>query len=114
MKKTIYTLLIIFTFSCISIKANAITTMGAPACGDWINAKEQNTNQGLSSLVYKSWLAGYLSGIAGQIKIDALNGANSESMYLWVDNYCRANPLEDLSVAGLGLFLELAKQKRYK
>ena len=88
----------------------AQTIFGTPDCGQWVNdrpvAREQN----------KSWLLGYLSGLnvrhqlAGLKPADPLDKLNSaDQAFLWVDNYCKANPLRKVSTAGFELFLELAK-----
>lgn len=112
MNKIIYKLLMVLLLSSTSINANAITIKGVPECGSWINAKENNKE--IRLLAYEGWLSGFLSGVALQANIDALKDTNSESMFLWVDNYCRANPLDDLSTAGLLLFIELANKKGLK
>lgn len=55
---------------------------------------------------------GYLSGLAMQSDKDVLAGLDAPSLYLWVTNYCKANPLETTTNAGYILFLELSKKLR--
>jgi hypothetical protein len=53
--------------------------------------------------MHGSWLLGYLSalnlwGVIGERK-DALKNTDAAAVYLWMDNYCRANPLQILATA---------------
>lgn len=80
------------------------TTFGSYDCGQWVNAKDNNK---------KAWLMGYVSGLNTEFyessgRKDPLNKLNSaEQMFLWVENYCEANPLSDLKSAGYKLLEEL-------
>lgn len=86
--------------------AMAQTTIGDYDCGQWVN------NKGPAS---KSWLLGYLTGLnmmAADLKsnpkrdhLDKLNSA--DQAYLWMDNYCRANPLKRVSQGATALYIEL-------
>ena len=88
------------------------TSFGRPDCGQWIAAKRQNQN-------YNSWLAGYVSGLnymydnleyysKDKPVADKLGTVSSlEQIFLWVDNYCQKNPLENLVTAGSALMIEL-------
>ena len=82
------------------------TNFGDYDCGQWFVKREPA----------KGWLLGFLSGINYIItdraaKYDPLSKLNSaEQAFLWVDNYCKAHPLEKLSDAGLALYLELQKK----
>ena len=81
------------------------TTFGAPDCGQWV--KDSTTNR-------KAWLMGYMSGLnvahelSDSKQKDPLDKMRSaEQAFLWVDNYCRANPMRTVAFAGLELFQEL-------
>lgn len=54
-----------------------------------------------------SWLLGYLSGIAIASGKNYLVGTDNASIYKWMDNYCRKNPLRDLTSGGSALAEEL-------
>ena len=59
---------------------------------------------------------GYLSGIALALDKDfwgqpGSNALDSASVYLWMDNYCRANPLKDIADGGELLFQERTRGK---
>jgi hypothetical protein len=114
MKKIICTLLAFFIFSCLITNANAVIVRGSLSCGKWVSDKSENKADGWSLLVNHSWLMGFLSGLAVYSKKDILKDIDPESLYLWVDNYCLAHPLEYSDDAGGQLFNELKKQKGLK
>jgi hypothetical protein len=58
-----------------------------------------------------SWLLGYLSGLAVSSGRDFLSGTDNASIYRWMDEYCRVNPLRDVSNGGNALAAELTKRK---
>ena len=80
------------------------TMIGEPDCGKWIN---QN------SIPNKAWLLGFLSGVNITFKDskDALGKVNAEQTYLWMDNYCKKNPLEQLATGAIDLYVELVMKK---
>ena len=99
----------VMAFLLVSETALAQTTIGVSDCGQWIN--QQNVAR-------KAWLLGFLTGLdvmwtrwsMNTMKtivhpLDKLNSA--EQAYVWMDNYCRANPLENVGNGGVLLFIEL-------
>ena len=107
MNKSICKLIAIICLSLITLNANAkpIMVNGSTNCGDWVaNLDVQK----------KSWLLGYLSGLAVGRQQDILKETSNESIFLWMDNYCKANPLENVIHAGNILSYELKKQKDLK
>ena len=93
----------------LGLNASAVTVMGFVSCGTWVDYKEKNNKVGI--IAAERWLTGYLSGFSVAQDIDVLVDADLKSLSLWMDNYCRANPLDSISDGGLALFLELAKKK---
>ena len=87
--------------------AQAQTYRGAPSCGSWISEKVVVIRAG-----NERWLVGFLSGLAAVSNKDFIKGTDNESIFLWVDNYCQANPLKDVFDAGIMLATELIKQKK--
>jgi hypothetical protein len=79
----------------------------APSCGEWIVHREKSDTLALGNA---SWLLGYLSGIAAGSGKDALAATENSAIYKWMDNYCRANPLRDVSSGGNALAAELARK----
>ena len=83
----------------------AYITFGAPDCGQWLTEKTQ---------ARRTWLLGFLSGMnaahtaSKNFKVDPLDQLSSgEQAYVWMDNYCKKNPLNDLSAGGIDLYIEL-------
>jgi len=90
-----------------AVCVQAVEIRGVRSCGYWISGKA--TVQGGAN---EAWLLGVLSGMALYSDKDILKGTDNESIYLWMDNYCRANPLKSISNGGDVLFEELLKQKK--
>lgn len=90
-------------------QATALEVRGFRSCGKWISERAAS-----DSSYATTWLVGYMSGIAMGAEIDILAGTDNQSIYLWMDNYCRANPLKDTSDGGVELTIELMKKKSVK
>ena len=92
-----------------SAKAEAVMVKSY-GCGQWIEARERKVG---NALFVEIWLDGYLSGLAvgSHIKFWEKGGSSLDrkSAYLWIDNYCRANPLKNTADAGSALFREHTK-----
>jgi hypothetical protein len=80
----------------------------APSCGEWIVHREKSDTLALANT---SWLLGYLSGIATGSGRDHLSGTENSSIYKWMDDYCRKNPLRDVASGGNALVAEAAGKK---
>jgi hypothetical protein len=80
----------------------------APSCGEWIVHREKSDTLALGNA---SWLLGYLSGMAIASGKAYLPGTDNSSIYKWMDNYCRKNPLRDLGRGGIELAAELSGKK---
>ena len=89
--------------------AQAVSIRGGASCGVWIKERQE---KGWPLVAKQNWLMGYLSGLAVENGKDFLRTTDAESIFLWVDNYCRANPLKDIDDAGFDLSRELIKQKK--
>jgi hypothetical protein len=86
----------------------ALTVRGASSCGDWVAERDKKS---IGTFGNEAWLLGYLSGIATVTNTSFLKGTDNPSLFLWMDNYCRENPLSDLSDGGSKLYLELSHKK---
>ena len=102
----------------LNLFAAAAEMKGARSCGKWMeekrlanSAREMNK---IPVLITKSWFLGYLSGRADASGRNFLKGTDSESIFLWLDNYCRANPDKDLGQGGIDLARELMQLKAIK
>jgi len=100
---------------CISCCASAVEIKGARTCGKWTEEKRQADGtkemNRIPVVITRSWLLGYLSGRAEATGRDFLRGTDSDSIFLWLDNYCRANPKAGLDQAGNDLARELMQLK---
>jgi hypothetical protein len=96
-----------------STTAPAATIFGGYDCGQWVNRPRGRSHPA------ESWLLGFLSGrstghsfarLSPKDPLDALNSA--DQAYVWMDNFCRANPLRQLDGAANELFEELKAKQR--
>ena len=88
-----------------TVNTKEIAVFSGFSCGSWIS---NETNMG------KSWLLGYMSGLAYGSGKNVLTDTDKDSIFLWMKNYCNANPLEDVMVGGDMLFWELMQKKGLK
>jgi hypothetical protein len=91
---------------CTSSFATQSTVFGAPDCGTWVQ------NQ---SFLYRAWLLGFMSGknnIWMGTPADPLQSIQSgQQIILWMDNYCRAHPLDNVVDGANALWHELVNRK---
>ena len=108
-KRTVIFLLL--TLIAISPAKAAVTIIGSPSCGGWT---EGRVKKGAASLRIETWLIAYMSGMAVISNRDILLNIDNQSIYLWMDNWCRTNPLEGVSQGGSRLFHELIARQDNK
>lgn len=72
----------------------SITVVGRKSCGFW--AKSRADEDQFSKTVLQNWVMGYLSGVAMTKGSDFLRDLDGDSVFLWYDQYCQANPLDTL------------------
>jgi hypothetical protein len=96
--------------ACTAANADGLNIRGARSCGEWVEGHQVNVST-LDGTFAETWLIGYLSGIAAATGKDFLGGTDNASIFLWVTNYCRANPLNSLDEGGTSLFALLTKRK---
>jgi len=98
--------------------AVAVELKGARSCGKWFEEKRlANSSKEMNKvpvLITRRWFLGYLYGRADDSGKDFLKGTDSDSIFLWLDNYCHANPQMDLDKAGIDLARELMQLKGIK
>jgi hypothetical protein len=90
-------------------EANAVNVRGARSCGEWIQSHAEANSW--TALVEESWVIGYLSGMAMTSNTDFVHGTDNQSIFLWISNYCQANPLNDVADASDELARQLVKRK---
>ncbi|MFC1776761.1 hypothetical protein ACFL3I_05380 [Pseudomonadota bacterium] len=86
---------------------------GGKSCGKYVSEKQEGSVLHSISL---NWVLGFITGVnvtqevAGR-RANLGASFDTESIELWLENYCRANPLEDLVTATIDLSLELMKKE---
>ena len=97
--------------SCQSVPARGVR--GNIDCARWLTP-----DSAVGGLANKSWLVGYLSGLSMGLTADKqrkpvnfFEGVTNDQLYLWMDNYCRANPLSSVMGGTGDLFQEISKKK---
>ena len=95
---------------CQSVSAEWVR--GDPDCAMWLKP-ETNARE----LENRAWLIGFLSGTNMAFSLDAdrkpfnyFGGITTDQIYLWMDNYCRANPLASVIAGSGALYEEMAKK----
>ena len=88
------------------------TSFGVPDCGQWTSKTRPGSN---------IWLSGYLNGLNKMFNItankstqgyDPLGALSSmDQAFVWMDNWCKANPLSGVDEGALILFAELVSKK---
>ncbi len=104
MKRSILALI---ALSLTAHSASALTIRGARSCGDWVQGRTADRNTHA-----EAWLVGYLSGRAVASGVDLLKGTDNPSLFLWMDNFCRAQPLKDIEDGASELVPELTRKAR--
>ncbi len=87
------------------------TILGAAedSCADWITARDRKDAQ-----AYEFWLLGFVTGlnVSKDHRDDFLSGIKGNSLGLWMDKYCRENPLKSIPQGAFQLIEELTGKKR--
>jgi hypothetical protein len=80
---------------------------GVESCGTWT----AETHRSVGSLNH-SWLLGYVTAFNRywlSIDKNVAQGTNAEGLIAWMDNYCQAHPLDNISKAADNLIDELLR-----
>ena len=80
--------------------------------GKYIQEKQEKS---VSDIVTQSWVAGYVSGYNSWVPdtYDILGNSDIESAMLWLENYCKANPLKNLG-DGMVMLIKELRPKRHR
>ena len=104
---------LISLFLCLlSQSAYAEWVRGDPDCGVWVKPETH-----ARELENRAWLIGFLSGTNMAFSLDAdrkpfnyFGGITTGQIYLWMDNYCRTNPLSS-AMYGVGELMQDRNKK---
>lgn len=92
----------------------AVYGEGITSCGSYVESKNNETQR----YIYLAWLNGYLSAYnqyqSSKLKKfngshDVKRGLDPQALMLWLENYCRENPLDTFIRAVIMLRDELLK-----
>jgi hypothetical protein len=101
MNKIVLTFTALALLASVTMNANAtVTVKDAPSCSEW------NPNEPTHII----WIEAFLSGIAIERNDNFLEKTSLKKIVKWVNNYCKANPKGEVTVAGVQLSLELTTQ----
>lgn len=103
--------------------ALAVNVRGPISCDSWLQDREKEKQSPVGVIAWiensisQNWLVGYLSGLAvatnnelwGQIP--NANSLDNETVFLWMDNYCRGNTRKDLAFGAIEFFRERTPNK---
>jgi hypothetical protein len=80
-------------------EAFRVVGVGTSSCGTWTVHRRALTSP--EWFTDSAWVAGFLSGIGfvGEGGDDPLHGLDANAVDAWIDNYCQANPLDDIETA---------------
>jgi len=86
--------------------AGKYSSLGARSCGVWLEAAKEDD---WIRVVLEGWVGGYVTAANAWIegKEDWLEGSDVASAMLWIDKYCRENPLSNSVYAMNKLMREL-------
>ena len=90
-----------------SLSASAGYTVnghGTKSCGVWIEARKHEDDT-IDAVIFSVWVSGFVSGV-GYANIN-LKDSDPDGRANWIDNYCKAHPLDDVSNAAQALVNEL-------
>jgi hypothetical protein len=95
--------LCVFAFSQTVLASGARTVLrpGDNSCGSWVEARQENR------MLIQYWYIGFISGINMVSEKNHLAKIDAASAYLWMDKYCRENPLKNIVEGSGDLFIEL-------
>jgi hypothetical protein len=74
---------------------------GAASCGTWTKYRSDPQAHFVAS-VEVNWVLGFLSGIGyARAGADPLRGMDPAGVSGWIDNYCRAHPIDPIHLAAV-------------
>ena len=103
--------LVLLLVLCSSAATGVVLRGGSSSCGQWVQDRRADGKPEDSS---RFWLMGYMSGLARGTDKDILKDTDSASIILWMENYCRANPLKSVADGADVLFNELEQKIKRK
>jgi hypothetical protein len=86
--------------------------LGTQGCGKYVAVADQGKRgDGQEVYQYITWMSGFMSHASSVNGVDYFKNSDTESVQLWLENYCRAHPLEPFAIAVAQLMVELSKKQ---
>jgi hypothetical protein len=98
--------MVVATFLPLAAHAVQLQEIQGSSCGQWTEVQAAgNTVLGAQ---FRGWVMGFMSGWAwSHPKADPLLNRDAAGLLAWIDNYCKANPLDSIATASEKLAIEL-------
>ncbi len=80
---------------------------GYTSCGAWTKSSRQD---GVLHWQRVQWIFGFVTAAAYYTRSDFAKNTDNDGLLGWIDNYCRDNPLDDISDATVALVKALKKR----
>jgi hypothetical protein len=93
--------------------ADALDTIGLRQCAMWRDGRSGNAER-WTQIAGEQWLAGYVSGLIRGSGTVVFETMDEDSLYRWMDSYCRANPRRTLQEGADRLYEELKAKRGLK
>ncbi|HXX57593.1 MAG TPA: hypothetical protein VEI96_06295 [Thermodesulfovibrionales bacterium] len=87
----------------------AVYGIGSKTCEKFLQDRKD-----AADLSYHHWVGGYISGFntGSEETYDIVGTKDFDSLMVWLENYCKANPLDAFGVATGKLMIELFPQRK--
>lgn len=85
---------------------------GAQSCGTWTASRTNPAANDLRDEILEGWVMGFVTGHNFYNESASMTGygVSPDALFAWVDNYCAANPLENIITAAAELVKALKAQ----
>jgi hypothetical protein len=103
---------VVLTAGTTQAQAYNVMGRGLDSCGAWITHRRDvkvgapiTANSEIAD-EETNWVVGFLSGVGfmGRGNVNPLDGMDAEGILAWIDNYCRAHPIERIVEAAGAFF----------
>lgn len=113
MKTLLSALVVLFTANVGDVCAKDFSKIGVygfggSSCGTWIEVRKDPTS--MPALGYLAWVQGFLTAATTYSPAD-YNHTDMEGINAFMDKYCAANPLKQISMGALELVDQLQIRK---
>ena len=101
---------LLFLTTQIAAQEQAVLGQGNVSCGSWLNDRKGDDAQASSKI---AWVLGYVTAFnqyGSKPEGDVSEGKKTEEMMVWIDNYCRDHPADNVHRASAALVDEFRQK----